>query len=141
MVDNLADLLADLDIEKDKLYEVDFIVNDKLHKIYYKEMTGEDYNKIRQKSILRKKEIQLDGSITESQYIDDDELRVNIILDMARDEKGNRLFSMTNPEHKTLVKKMKFTTQSFLAYEMGMKPERDMLELQRANIKKMITQG
>ena len=95
MVDNLADLLADLDIEKDKLYEVDFIVNDKLHKIYYKEMTGEDYNKIRQKSILRKKEIQLDGSITESQYIDDDELRVNIILDMARDEKGNRLFSMT----------------------------------------------
>lgn len=137
----ISDLLSDLEKEKDKLYDVDFVVNDVLHKIYYKEMTGDDWNKIRQKSIVKKREQQLDGSVNEIEYLDDNELRINIILEMARDEKGDRLFSLTNKEHREVVKKIKFTTQSYLAYEMGLKPERDMLQIQREKIKKMSGQS
>ena len=136
-IDFLSDLKSDIQKEKDKLYEVDFVVNDQLHKIYYKEMTGADYSKIRNKSILTKKEVQLDGSTNEIKYIDDDELRINIILDMARNKDGDRLFSMTDREHKDIVKNMKFTTQCYLAYEMGLKPERDILQLQREKLAKM----
>lgn len=123
--------------EKDALKEVDFVINGELQTFYCKEMTGLDFQKIKTRSILKKRETTIDGSVNETEYLDDAELRANIILEMARDADGKRLFSLTNPEHKDLVKSIKFTTQSYLAYEMGLQPERDMIEIQREKLKKM----
>lgn len=123
--------------EKETLNEVEFVINGELQKFYFKELSGLDFQKIKNRSILKKRETQLDGSVNETEYLDEQELRANIILEMARDKDGKRLFSLTNSEHKELVKSIKFTTQSYLAYEMGLQPERDILEAQRAKIKKM----
>ena len=123
--------------EKETLNEVEFVINGELQKFYFKELSGLDFQKIKNRSILKKRETQLDGSVNETEYLDEQELRTNIILEMARDSEGKRLFSLTNSEHKELVKSIKFTTQSYLAYEMGLQPERDILEAQRAKIKKM----
>lgn len=123
--------------EKETLNEVEFVINGELQKFYFKELSGLDFQKIKNRSILKKRETQLDGSVNETEYLDEQELRTNIILEMARDSEGKRLFSLTNSEHKDLVKSIKFTTQSYLAYEMGLQPERDILEAQRAKIKKM----
>ena len=123
--------------EKETLNEVEFVINGELQKFYFKELSGLDFQKIKNRSILKKRETQLDGSVNETEYLDEQELRANIILEMARDAEGKRLFSLTNSEHKELVKSIKFTTQSYLAYEMGLQPERDILETQRAKIKKM----
>ena len=123
--------------EKETLNEVEFVINGELQKFYFKELSGLDFQKIKNRSILKKRETQLDGSVNETEYLDEQELRANIILEMARDSEGKRLFSLTNSEHKELVKSIKFTTQSYLAYEMGLQPERDILEMQRAKIKKM----
>lgn len=123
--------------EKETLNEVEFVINGELQKFYFKELSGLDFQKIKNRSIVKKRETQLDGSVNETEYLDEQELRANIILEMARDKDGKRLFSLTNSEHKELVKSIKFTTQSYLAYEMGLQPERDILEAQRAKIKKM----
>lgn len=123
--------------EKETLNEVEFVINGELQKFYFKELSGLDFQKIKNRSIVKKRETQLDGSVNETEYLDEQELRANIILEMARDREGKRLFSLTNSEHKELVKSIKFTTQSYLAYEMGLQPERDILEAQRAKIKKM----
>lgn len=123
--------------EKETLNEVEFVINGELQKFYFKELSGLDFQKIKNRSIVKKRETQLDGSVNETEYLDEQELRANIILEMARDAEGKRLFSLTNSEHKELVKSIKFTTQSYLAYEMGLQPERDILEAQRAKIKKM----
>lgn len=123
--------------EKETLRDVEFIVNGELQKFYFKELSGLDFQKIKNRSIVKKRETALDGSVNETEYLDEQELRANIILEMARDSDGKRLFSLTNNEHKELVKSIKFTTQSYLAYEMGLQPERDILEMQRAKVKKM----
>lgn len=123
--------------EKETLRDVEFVVNGELQKFYFKELSGLDFQKIKNRSIVKKRETQLDGSVNETEYLDEQELRANIILEMARDSEGKRLFSLTNNEHKELVKSIKFTTQSYLAYEMGLQPERDILEMQRAKVKKM----
>lgn len=123
--------------EKETLRDVEFVVNGELQKFYFKELSGLDFQKIKNRSIVKKRETSLDGSVNETEYLDEQELRANIILEMARDSEGKRLFSLTNNEHKELVKSIKFTTQSYLAYEMGLQPERDILEMQRAKVKKM----
>ena len=78
------------------------------------------------------------NSEVEEHYIDDNKLRLNIILVKSCDENGKPLFQTMNPDHKKLIENMSYEKQAYLAYVMGLKGMDDIIREQEELLKKTL---
>ena len=128
------------DIKKDSknIKYVEMVYNGKPYKIYYKPLTGAEFDKIQLLSKAKKVTIREDRSEVEEHYIDDNKLRLNIILVKSCDENGKPLFQVMNPDHKKIIENMSYEKQAYLAYIMGLKGMDDIIREQEELLKKTL---
>ena len=124
----MLDILKDLHEDSQKLRCVDMVANKKAHKIYYKLLTGQDLEEIR---VLAKRSRVVEGKLIE--YVDEDTLRVHVIIRQARDIEGKQLFTILDEGD---IKMIPYENQCYLASVMGLKSLSDMMEEATEALKK-----
>lgn len=129
----MLDILKDLHADSQKLRSVDMVANGNVHKIYYKLLTGQDLDGIR---TLAKRIKTVEGK--EIEYVDEDLLRVHVIIRQALNEAGEHLFTIIDEDN---IKKIPYENQCYLASVMGLKSLSDMVEEATEALKKTSSQG
>lgn len=125
----MLDILKDLHADSQKLRCVDMVANGNIHKIYYRLLTGQDLDGIR---ILSKRFKLVEGK--EIEYVDEDLLRVHVIIKQSLNEEGKPIFTIIDEDN---IKKIPYENQCYLASVMGLKSLSDMMEEAGEALKKM----
>ena len=129
-------LLKALEKESKDIRSADMVVGKKIHKIYYRIMSGDDHSRALELSKKTKNIKETDGSTTELTYYDDDLLRSHIIYFQLLDKGGERVFTNLT-KVKWIRDNITYETASYLAAVMGLKSVSDIVEEQQEILKKM----
>jgi hypothetical protein len=129
-------LLKALEKESKDIRSADIVVGKKVHKVYYRIMSGDDHSRALELSKKTKNIKETDGSTTELTYYDDDLLRSHIIYFQLLDKGGERVFTNLT-KVKWIRDNITYETASYLAAVMGLKSVSDIVEEQQEILKKM----
>jgi hypothetical protein len=129
-------LLKALEKESKDIRSADIVVGKKIHKIYYRIMSGDDHSRALELSKKTKTVKETDGSTTELTYYDDDLLRSHIIYFQLLNKDGERVFTNLT-KVKWIKDNITYETASYLAAVIGLKSVSDIVEEQQEILKKM----
>jgi len=129
-------LLKALEKESKDIRSADIVVGKKVHKIYYRIMSGDDHSRALELSKKTKNVKEVDGSTTELTYYDDDLLRSHIIYFQLLNKDGERVFNNLT-KVKWIKDNITYETASYLAAVMGLKSVSEIVEEQQEILKKM----
>lgn len=115
----MQNLLSELIKAQDNLQVIEFTLNKKEFKFYFRYLTLLEKVRIEQMSIRAITTINNDGSSTVKYEPQDHLIPIHTILEKALDKDGKRLFSHTNPQDFDIISKLPAGIASYVAYQMS----------------------
>jgi hypothetical protein len=112
-------LLQEILKANDSLQLIEFNLNNKDFKFYYRYLTLLEKARIEQMCVKANIEINNDGSRTTTYKKQDFLYPIHLILEKALDKEGKRLFSHTDPQHFDIISKLPANLASFISYQMS----------------------
>lgn len=111
-------LLAELLKAQDNLQDIEFTINGKLFKYYFRYMTLIEKSRIEQMSVKRITIMKDDGTQEVKFEKQENMIPVHTIIEKALDKDGKRIYSHTNPEHVREVGLLPIQVASEISYIM-----------------------
>jgi len=113
-----SQLFAAIQRASEELNKVEFKVNKEQFEFHYRYLTYFEKQRVINASTKVTKHTAKSGEITTREEVQDELIPIYTILEMARDEEGKKLFSLTSREDYEKISKMEWSLVSHLATVM-----------------------